>query len=125
MKNLRGWILILLVAVALQPMSGDRSTCPPSDVAARKLTAQQLSKRVVRRIAPTLPSGFGRINAEISVVVLVDEKGAVACVRGDEEAHPILRKHCEEAALEWKFKPLAAKGRPMLFTGPIVFHLKR
>ncbi len=117
--------LIVLVAFACQTISGEQTACPPSNVAARTLTAKQLSGRVVRRVEPALPTGFGRIDGRVVVTVLIDERGGVACARGSSDAHPILRRYCEEAARQWQFKPLLAKGKPVAMTGPIVFRLKR
>lgn len=117
--------LIVFVAFACQTISGEQTACPSSDVAARTLTAKQLSKRVVRRVEPVLPAGFGRIDSRVVITVLVDERGGVTCARGSSDAHPILRRYCEEAARQWRFKPLLAEGKPVAMTGPIVFRLKR
>lgn len=117
--------LMVVAAFACQPVAGEQGECPPPNTAVSMLTAKQLVERAIRRVEPTLPNGFGRIDASVVVTVSVDEQGAVTCARATKESHPILRKYCEEAARQWRFRPLLVKGKPVGIAGPIVFVVKR
>jgi len=128
--NLAGVPLYLLVigVSVLQPFLGSlcgQEGCPQNQYGFRIVTAKVLAAKAVRKVEPTLPAGFGRIDANVSVTVVVDSEGNVICAQASNESHPMLRKYCEDAARQWRFKPLLRRGRPESVSGPIVFHIKR
>ncbi len=118
-------LIIVFAMACCQHAVCEQTPCPPSGVAAQRLTTKQLSQRATRKVQPTLPSGFGRIDSTVVVTILVDERGTVTCARGADDSHPILRKYSEEAAQQWQFKPLLIRGKPVPITGRLSFHLKR
>jgi hypothetical protein len=87
------------------------------------ITTKALLAKAIKRVQPSIPSGFGRIDSKVYVKVIVDPKGTVTCASAAEKAHPILRKLCEEAARQWLFKPFLKKGRPVTVNGVIIFHV--
>jgi TonB-like protein len=84
------------------------------------LTSTQLSRRVVNRVEPTLPSSL-RLQGNIIADVLVGADGSVRCTRV-RKGHPILRRAVEEAVKQWTFKPTTVKGEPVAVFGFIKFH---
>ena len=85
---------------------------------------KELLAKATKRVEPSIPPGFGRIDSEVPVTISIGPKGTVTCASAAEKAHPILRKICEEAALQWLFKPFLNKEQPIVVTGKIVFHIK-
>lgn len=99
--------------------------CADSQVAEIDLTEKQLLARVLSRVQPNIPSGFGRIDGNVVVQAIIGTDGRVLCAKVIEPAHPILGRRCEEALVQWRFRPLKKKGRQVVFAGPMRFHIKR
>ena len=81
--------------------------------------------RAVSRVQPNIPGGFGRIDGVVIVQAIIGTEGKVLCAKVIEPAHPLLAQRCEEALTQWQFRPLKKKGRLVVFTGPVRFHIKR
>jgi hypothetical protein len=88
------------------------------------ITTEALLDKAIKKVEPSIPPGFGRIDSNVAVKIIVDAKGTVTCAFAAKNSHPILRKICEEAARQWLFKPFLRKGKPVTVTGVIVFNVK-
>lgn len=99
--------------------------CAESAATATTLTEKAILKRATKRVEPAVPAGFGRIEAQIDVIVVVGTDGKVSCAQASEPSHPLLRKHCEDAARNWEFRPLKKGGATVSFRGAIRFRIRR
>ena len=99
-------------------------SCAESATTAATLTEKAILKRATKRPQPAVPGGFGRIDAQIEVVVVVGIDGKVSCAQAKEPSHPLLRKYCEDAARNWEFRPLKKHGAAVSFKGPIRFRIR-
>src|SRR5260370_22870512 len=115
----------LLLGLYAGEISWAEGACSVESTNAHELTSKQLANRATTKPKPELPAGFGRIDATISINVLVDADGKVVSAHGDLQAQPILRGYCEQAARKRGFKPLVVTGKPAMVRGPIIFHVKR
>ncbi len=113
------WVLVVAPVVLAQ------STCGDSGAKAVSLSEKEMSQRAKRRVQPAVPGGFGRIDAEVEVFVVVGPDGKAVCAEAREPAHPLLRKYCADAARQWTFRPMKKDGRPIEFAGPVRFRIKR
>lgn len=84
------------------------------------LDSEAMKERAVRRVAPKYPRTC-RCEGAITVDVVVNEKGRVACV--DVRAgNPLLRGLSIVAAKEWQFEPMLSEGKPVSFKGRLTFN---
>lgn len=83
------------------------------------LKSDELKKRATHHVAPRLPSSV-RAEGTIIVELLMDTEGNVQCVRAS-NGHPLLRRAAEEAAKQWKFKPVVVDGEIVAVFGRLAF----
>jgi TonB family protein len=57
-----------------------------------------------------------RIEGQVTVNILVDRKGQVACAHLI-QGHPLLAASAIEAAKEWTFRPMEQSGKSVSFYG--------
>jgi TonB family protein len=86
------------------------------------LETDSLLKRATHCAAPKMPAmaQLARIEGQVTVNILVDGKGQVACahlIRG----HPLLAASAIDAAKNWTFRPTEQKGRSVSFYGHLTF----
>jgi hypothetical protein len=84
------------------------------------LSSTRLSKRIVNRVEPKVPSSI-RLEGKIIADILIGSDGRVRCVRV-RKGHPILRRAVEQAVNQWTFKPVFLKGEPVAVFGFLQFH---
>ena len=123
LANRIGRVSLFTVLVACDLFS--QENCASAPVAEIELTGKQILDRVVSRVQPTIPGGFGRIDGVVLVHAIIGTEGKVLCAKVIEPAHPLLGKRCEEALTQWRFRPIKKKGRLVVFAGPVRFHIKR
>jgi TonB family protein len=63
---------------------------------------------------------YARISGVVSLTILVDREGKVACVKLV-TGHPLLASASLEAARKWTFRPMTQHGRPVSFFGRLDF----
>lgn len=78
----------------------------------------------IGEVEPSIPPGFGRIDSNVAATIVVDTKGKVICAAADKKSHPILKQISEEAAGQWLFKPFLGKGKPVVVSGIVIFHIR-
>jgi hypothetical protein len=96
--------------------------CPSPN--APHIAAKVLLDKAIKKVEPSIPPGFGRIDSNVTVKIIIDAKGTVTCACAADKSHPILRNICEDAARQWLFTPFLKKGKPVTVTGAIVFDVK-
>lgn len=115
-------LLIVGSGCSLKNASSKDSDCDFKN--AQHITTKSLIANAIKKVVPSIPSGFGRIDTKIDVKVIIDPSGKVTCARAAEKSHPILGKICEEAANQWLFKPFQKNDQQITVTGVINFHIK-
>lgn len=121
----QSWVICAVLVLAYSSVVLAQVACTEAGANAAILSEKELLRRATKRVQPVVPGGFGRIDAEIEVLVLVGADGKVVCAEARERSHPLLRKYCEDAARDWRFRPLKKDGTPVEFAGPIRFRIKR
>ncbi len=116
---------VSLFAVLVGCSSFSQEYCASAPVAEIELTEKQILDRVVSRVQPNIPAGFGRIDGVVIVQAIIGTEGKVLCAKVIEPAHPLLGQRCEEALTQWRFRPMKKKGRLVVFAGPVRFRIKR
>ena len=114
-----------LFTVLVGCSSFSQESCASAPVAEIELTEKQILDRVISRVQPNIPAGFGRIDGVVIVQAIIGTEGKVRCAKVIEPAHPLLGRRCEEALTQWRFRPMKKKGRLVVFAGPVRFHIKR
>ena len=117
--------MVALLAVVFAAAGLGQIPCTKSAITVTALTEKSILKRATKRPQPELPGGFGRIDAQIEVIVAVGTDGKVYCAQANEQSHPLLRKYCEDAARKWEFRLLKKGAVPVSFSGPIRFRIRR
>lgn len=62
-----------------------------------------------------------RLEGQVLVEILVDEKGKVSCARVV-SGHPLLVASAIDAAKDWTFRPVKQDGKKVSFYGHLSFH---
>lgn len=83
----------------------------------RWIDQTEMLRRVVRRTSPKFPKAF-RVEACITVDVMVTPTGTVGCVRAN-EGHPLLRAAAIEALKDWTFQPRQEEGQRTSYLGRV------
>ena len=86
------------------------------------LNTKALIKRAIHCVAPRMPplAHQARLEGQVLVDILVDEKGKVACARLI-NGHPMLMASAIDAAKDWTFRRTKQKGKEVSFYGHLVF----
>lgn len=121
----RAWLVCIVLALLSTYDVLAQVSCAEPGPNVAVLSEKELLRRATKRVQPAIPGGFGRIDAVVEVSTLVGTDGKVVCAEAREPSHPLLQKYCEEAAREWRFRPLKQAGSPIQFWGPIRFRIKR
>lgn len=77
-----------------------------------------------RKVLPDASDLKGSKGSNVTLKILIDETGAVACAAasgGHEELYP----RSLEAARKWTFKPYLLNGKPIIVEGSFVFHYNK
>ena len=87
------------------------------------LDTDALLKDATHCVAPNMPAlaRQARLDGYVSVDILVDQKGHVACVQLI-SGHPMLVSSAIDAAKDWLFRPKKQKGKEVSFYGHLRFH---
>ena len=81
-----------------------------------------IEDQAIKRIEPSYDVyHLGRIETNVAVRVIVDEKGNVTSARAI-SGHPLVRSQAVFAARDWKFSPKIRNGKPVKNRGTITFH---
>ena len=86
------------------------------------LDTPALIKQSQHCVAPRLPAMAQnlRIQGQVLVDILVNERGKVACVQFI-HGHPILASSAIDAAKSWTFRPMKQAGKAVSFYGHMTF----
>ena len=87
------------------------------------LDTDALLKDTTHCVAPKMPALLrqAELDGYVSVDILVDQRGHVACAQLI-NGHPMLVRSAIEAAKDWLFRPQKAKGKSISFHGHLHFH---
>lgn len=87
------------------------------------LDTDALLKDTTHCVAPKMPAlaRQARIEGQVLVDLLVDEKGRVACVHLI-NGHPLIAGSAIDAAKSWAFRPQKQHGKNVSFYGHLRFH---
>lgn len=85
--------------------------------APRWVDQSEMSLRTIKRATAGVPKAF-RVEACITVEVLVGKSGAVKCARST-QGHPLLRVAAIKAARGSTFQPWVEEGRVMAYLGRV------
>lgn len=79
--------------------------------------------KIISQPKPEYPEAakYMNVSGEVSVQVLVDEKGNVESI-GDVTGHPLLRSEAVKAALKAKFAPVTLSGKLVKFYTTLVYN---
>jgi TonB family protein len=81
-----------------------------------------IDDQAIKRVEPSYDIyHLGRIESEVVVRVVVDEKGNVNSARAI-SGHALLRSPAVFAAKDWKFAPKLNNDKPVKNRGTITFH---
>lgn len=83
------------------------------------LSPKQMKAMSIDRAIPAFPKSC-RCQGQISVAVVVNPEGKVACTHVI-SGHPLLATSSIEAASKWTFKPMPKRGRNIPFVGLLAF----
>lgn len=100
-----------------QPLYADRDGKPIW------LNTNSLLKMANHCSAPKMPAlaNQARIEGDVFVDILVNDKGRVQCVR-QVSGHPLLTSSAMNAAKDWTFHPIRRDGKAVWFYGHLRFH---
>lgn len=130
LKSFRKWLILgMLLFLFANITASGRQTKWPCDKSCTLLKnahgkyiwfgSAALKRRATHTVTPQTPLR-GCANATIVVEVLIDNEGNVQCLR-TLKGHPFLRRAAEEAAQQWKFKPIESKGQKVAVLGRLMF----
>ena len=83
--------------------------------APRWVDESEMSRRTIKRATANVPKAF-RVEACITVEVLVGKSGAVKCARST-QGHPLLRAAAIKSVKGSRFQPWVEGGRPIAYLG--------
>jgi hypothetical protein len=115
------WVISIVLALILADLAS--TTCPATGpVLPRVLQTEELVKQSSHCVPPQLPAldHRPRIQGLLSLTILVDREGNVACVKLI-KGHPLLVGMSLEAARKWTFRPMTQGGRRVSFFGHLIF----
>ena len=115
------WVISIVLALILADLAS--TTCPATGpVLPRVLQTEELVKQSSHCVPPQLPAldHRPRIQGLLSLTILVDREGNVACVKLI-KGHPLLVGMSLEAARNWTFRPMTQGGRRVSFFGHLIF----
>jgi TonB family protein len=87
------------------------------------LATEALLKISTHCVAPKMPAlgRQARIEGQVLVDILVDQRGKVACVQLM-HGHPMMASSAINAAKDWTFKPQKQENQMVSFYGHLSFH---
>jgi hypothetical protein len=86
------------------------------------LTDEQVRKLATNIVEPTVPSGLVPPGTDYKLQITVDTDGVIAekiAVGGP----PQLFGPCDQALMQWHFRPIMDNGQPRSYRGVVVFHI--
>jgi protein TonB len=117
MSRTRSVAAAALAAALLLPaapsIAGPPASPAPSDVL--KVGGDVKEPVLVNRVMPAYPeeSRANRVQGNVILSAVVDEKGAVSKVEAVESPAPELTKAAVEAVSKWAYRPATKKGKPV------------
>jgi TonB family protein len=95
-----------------------------SSIVTKDETRSILSEEAIKRYEPTYPEQAKqkRIGGQVTVSVLIDEKGKVITAKALTTTSELLINAAEGAAWHWKFNPVLSGGYVVRYVGPIIFN---
>ena len=83
------------------------------------LSSEKMTARATETAKPIFPKGC-RCRGLITVFVLVDTEGKVACAL-TKSGNPLLRVASVQAAKKWQFEPYVKNGKAVAYAGVLSF----
>lgn len=129
-KGTRSCLFLFLVITVSISLVGEEPSCETQasvltgkDGKSIWLNTKALIKRATHCAAPKMPAlaRMVRLEGQVLVGILVDEKGKVACARVV-SGHPMLVGSALEAAKDWTFRPMKQRHKSVSFQGHLNFH---
>jgi TonB family protein len=120
---LMGLLSVANTSSAVGPCTYDGPLLTRKDGTPIWLDTDALLKSATHCVAPQMPDMARqvRIEGQVLVDILVDEKGKVACAKVI-VGHPLLTGSALEAAKDWTFRQRKQSGKPVSFYGHLRFH---
>jgi TonB family protein len=122
------------VDVGTAPAASDASPGEPACSSAKesfdapetlRIPSEQLYAKAKERPLPPYPllAKVARAESAVIVEILVSKTGDVICARSL-SGHPLLRAAAVAAAVNWKFEPIEAAGKPAKAVGTVAINFQ-